>query len=167
MAEYAPERWHDFFVMVGGGVAVLAGLVFVALSLNLKEIVEDATHRARASATIVGFTSIFVLSGLALMAAQDGRWVGIEWLAASLVYAYAYVDGYARSVRLGGAWTGRTALRIAWAALTFAAQVTGSVMLIAGIGEGAIVAAIGLMLHIASLISGAWLLMVGICAEKR
>jgi hypothetical protein len=32
---YQPEQWHDFFVMVGGAAAALAGLVFVALSLNL------------------------------------------------------------------------------------------------------------------------------------
>jgi hypothetical protein len=32
---YQPEQWHDLFVMVGGGAATLAGLVFVAMSLNL------------------------------------------------------------------------------------------------------------------------------------
>jgi hypothetical protein len=32
---YRPEEWHDFFVMLGGAAAVLTGLVFVALSLNL------------------------------------------------------------------------------------------------------------------------------------
>ena len=32
---YRPEQWHDFFITVGGGAAVLTGLVFVAMSLNL------------------------------------------------------------------------------------------------------------------------------------
>jgi hypothetical protein len=32
---YRPEFWHDFFVMVGGRAAVLSGLVFVAMTLNL------------------------------------------------------------------------------------------------------------------------------------
>jgi hypothetical protein len=29
------ELWYDFFLMVGGGSAALAGLVFVAMSINL------------------------------------------------------------------------------------------------------------------------------------
>jgi len=29
------EQWHDFFLMVGGGAAALAGLVFIAMSINL------------------------------------------------------------------------------------------------------------------------------------
>ena len=28
------DRWTDFFVMVGGGSAALAGLIFVAISIN-------------------------------------------------------------------------------------------------------------------------------------
>src|SRR5262245_21906398 len=45
---YRPEQWHDFFVMVGGSAAVLTGLVFVALSLNVNVVIKDATHRYRA-----------------------------------------------------------------------------------------------------------------------
>ena len=39
------------FVMVGGGAAALTGLVFVAMSLNLAMIAQDATHRFRAIGT--------------------------------------------------------------------------------------------------------------------
>jgi hypothetical protein len=28
------DKWHDFFIMVGGGAAALTGLVFVAMSLK-------------------------------------------------------------------------------------------------------------------------------------
>jgi len=45
---YRPDQWHDFFMMVGGGTAALTGLVFVAMSLNLRVIDQDATHRYRA-----------------------------------------------------------------------------------------------------------------------
>jgi hypothetical protein len=163
---YEPEHWHDFFLMVGGGAAALAGLVFVAMSLNLKAVVEDATHRARAGATMVGFTSIFILCGLALMAHQTELWLGIEWLAATVAYAYVYIAGYVQSLRLQGSDSGRTGFRRTFAALCALAQIVGSGMLIAGVGEGALVAAVGLMLNIASLVSGAWLLMVGICNDK-
>ena len=162
---YEPELWHDFFLMVGGGAAALAGLVFVAMSINLKAIVHDATHRARAGATMIGFTSMFILSGLALVAHQTAFWLGIEWLATTAIYAYVYVAGYVASLRLHGSDTGRTGYRITIAALCTIAQIVGSVMLMANMGEGALVAAVGLMLNIGSLVSGAWLLMVGICDE--
>jgi hypothetical protein len=32
---YQPAEWHYFFLMIGGGAAALAGLVFVAMSINL------------------------------------------------------------------------------------------------------------------------------------
>jgi len=49
---YQPGQWHDFLVMVGGGAAALTGLVFVALSLNLNVVTQDATHRYRAIGTL-------------------------------------------------------------------------------------------------------------------
>ena len=42
---YRPDEWHDFFIMVGCGAAVLTGLVFVAMSLNIHVITQDPTHR--------------------------------------------------------------------------------------------------------------------------
>jgi hypothetical protein len=44
---YQPGLWHDYFVMVGGGSAALTGLVFVAMTLHLPEIVSDPVQRHR------------------------------------------------------------------------------------------------------------------------
>lgn len=68
---YRPDQWRDFFIMVGGGAAVLTGLVFVAMSLNVHEINRDATHRYRAIGTLTGFTSAFVICSLVLMGGQN------------------------------------------------------------------------------------------------
>src|SRR6266498_5943032 len=51
---YRPDQWHDFFITVGGGAAALTGLVFVAMSLNVAVIAQDATHRYRAIGTLTG-----------------------------------------------------------------------------------------------------------------
>jgi hypothetical protein len=40
---YQPGQWHDFLVVAGGGAAAMTGLVFVALSLNLNVVTQDAT----------------------------------------------------------------------------------------------------------------------------
>ena len=39
------NQWHDFFLMMGSGAAALTGLVFVAMTLNLGEIVKEITHK--------------------------------------------------------------------------------------------------------------------------
>ena len=56
----------------------LTGLVFVAMSLNLKEIAFDATHRNRAINTLTGLALVFMRCSLVLMGAQDHRSIGAE-----------------------------------------------------------------------------------------
>jgi hypothetical protein len=51
---FIPGQWTNFFLLVGTGAVTLTGLVFVAMSLNLKVIARDATHRNRAINTLTG-----------------------------------------------------------------------------------------------------------------
>ena len=55
---YRPEQWNDFFILVGTGAVTLTGLVFVAMSLNLKVIASDATHRYRAINTLTALALV-------------------------------------------------------------------------------------------------------------
>ena len=43
-----PEQWNNFFFMVGGGAAGLAGLIFVAMSINPEIVIRDTTHKNQA-----------------------------------------------------------------------------------------------------------------------
>ena len=61
------DQWNNFFIMVGGGAAALAGLVFIATSIKLPIIARDATHKNRAIATMTGFTAVFLICALALI----------------------------------------------------------------------------------------------------
>src|SRR5580704_2912122 len=79
------DQWNNFFVMVGGVAAALAGLVFIAMSINLSIITRDATHKNRAIATMTGFTAVFMICAFALIGSQNYRWIGVEWLVISLV----------------------------------------------------------------------------------
>ena len=45
--DYRPELWHDLYVMLGSSSAALIGLLFVATSLHLKEIVNNRIFRLR------------------------------------------------------------------------------------------------------------------------
>ena len=42
MSTYDVEPWHDLYVMVGGAAAALAGLIFVAVSVNHIQILARA-----------------------------------------------------------------------------------------------------------------------------
>lgn len=42
MTAYQPAAWHDLFVTAGGSAAALTGLIFVAVSINLREIIARA-----------------------------------------------------------------------------------------------------------------------------
>jgi hypothetical protein len=65
-----PEQWNNFFVMVGSGAAALAGLIFVAMSINHEIIFRNTTHKNRAINMLTGFTAIFMASGIALIGNQ-------------------------------------------------------------------------------------------------
>jgi len=153
--------------MVGGGAAALTGLVFVAMSLNLEGVTQDFTHRNRAVGTLTGFTYAFILSGLALMGEQNNLILGIEWLALSTVAGIVYLGGYVHAVRQGGSRAGLSLARTLFGTMCFLAQIVGSVLLMLGYIAGLYLAAGGMMVFFASLISGAWLLLVGICDEKK
>jgi hypothetical protein len=65
--------WRDHFVMVGGGAAALTGLVFVAMSLHLSDIVSNPAHRHRARTILTALTVVFIRCGLVLMGGQTAR----------------------------------------------------------------------------------------------
>jgi hypothetical protein len=157
------DAWHDFFLMVGGGAAALAGLVFVAMSINLKIIVQDGTHKNRAIATLVGYTAVFMICGLGLLANQPYLWLGVEWFAISAVALYVYVRGLVRVSHHGGSGFGSSSLRILTGIAGYAAQIIGSLMLAVGYIAGLYIASVAMVLSFASLISGAWLLIVAAC----
>jgi len=158
---YEPEQWNNFFVLVGTGSAALTGLVFVALTINLKGIAQDATHRYRAINMLSGFTAAFVISALALMGHQTHRTLGIEWLLVSLLAAGVNTNGYVQGFRLAGSRYALSLVRIIGGSLCYLGQIIGSVMLFLGYRTGIYVAAVALIVNFYFLVSGSWLLIVG------
>jgi len=87
------EPWHDFYVMTGGAAAALTGLLFVAMSIHLREIAEDATRRLRARVTLQGLVVALVVSGLALLPGQDVRVFGLELMIIALsVVVFGFIQ---------------------------------------------------------------------------
>ena len=90
---FRPGQWTDFFLLVGTGAVALTGLVFVAMSLNLKAIAVDVTHRYRAINTLTGLALVFMRCALVLMGAQDHQSIGIELFVICGISAAVFAKG--------------------------------------------------------------------------
>lgn len=160
------DLWSNFFVMVGGGTAALAGLIFVATAANLRVILGNATHRNRAINMLSGFTAVFMACGCGLVGHQSLRALGVEWLAVWLIATAIFVRGYVVAIRAGMSSIGLNTARLAGGTACYVAEVVAALLLIAGRSAGLYVAGLAAIVLFAFLISGAWLLMVGIYEEQ-
>ena len=160
------DQWHDFFVMVGGSAAVLTGLVFVALSLNVEVITRDAAHRYRAIDTLAGMAGVFVICALVLMGDQSSLAIGVEWFLGAAVSFAILFYGYRQAVRRGGsrAWL-RTRRAFILEGL-YVAELVGAAMVVAGNASGLYLAAVAMVAALAFMITAAWLLVVGAAANS-
>jgi hypothetical protein len=164
---YRPDQWHDFFITVGGAAAALTGLVFVAMSLNIRVIAQDATHRYRAIGTLAGFTAIFVICSLGVMGGQDHRAVGLEWLVVAAAAAVVYVYGYIQAIRFGESSVGLRSPRLVAGTTLHIGEIVGAALLLGGYIAGLYLAAIAMIGMLAFMISGAWLLIMGISEPRQ
>ena len=156
----------SFFVMVGGGSAALAGLVFVALSINPEAIFQNSTHKNRAINMLSGFSAIFMACGLALIGNQSLQALGVEWLFLWLIAMFIFVRGYVVALRAGMSSIGLNVPRLGGGTLCYLAEVIGAAFLVFGYSAGLYIAAIATIALFAFLISGAWLLIIGVYEDQ-
>jgi hypothetical protein len=166
-AGYVAGQWSNFFVLVGTGAAALTGLVFVALTINLKGMVQDATHRYRAINMLSGFTAAFIICALSLMGAQTYRTIGIEWLIVSLLATTINTNGYVQGFRLGSSRFALNGFRIVGGSACYLGQMIGAVMLCIDNGAGIYIGAVALIANFFFLVSGSWLLIVGTSPDSN
>jgi hypothetical protein len=166
MEVYDPQRWTDFFILVGTGSATLAGLVFVAMTINSRVLNADATHKYRAINMLSGFTAVFVLSALALMGQQTYRSLGVEWLVVSTLATAINTNGYLQAYRVRSSRYALGSMRILGGSACYVGQIVGAVMIFLGEKAGLYLAATALIANFCFFVSGAWLLIVGTLRES-
>jgi hypothetical protein len=155
---FRPGQWTDFFLLVGTGAVTLTGLVFVAMSLNLKVIAIDATHRNRAINTLTGLALVFMRCALVLMGAQTHRSIGAELFVVSGISAAVFIKGYVRALRMGN---GLRITRIIGGSLVHAAEMIGAALFFFGHLFGLYIAALAIVTNTCYMITAAWLLVIG------
>jgi hypothetical protein len=97
---FAPADWHEFFEAAAAASAALLGLLFVAISINLKQILEHRHLPGWAAGTLGALLSGLVVCNFGRAAGQSNRALGVEILATCAVVAtQAIFGGEAESER--------------------------------------------------------------------
>lgn len=160
---YDAAAWRDYFVMVGGGAAALTGLVFVAMTLHLQDIVNHPVHRHRARTILTGLTAVFLRCGLILMGNQSRQAVAVEIIAVLVVVETILYRSLVEAIR---AQDRAVLVRGVGSFATLVLEQVGAVILFAGSASGLYVVALGMLSSFVFMVTGAWLLLVGVEATQ-
>ncbi|HZZ20570.1 MAG TPA: hypothetical protein VFE25_14440 [Opitutaceae bacterium] len=157
------ESWHDFFVACAGAAAGLAGLVFVAISINLKQILERPGQAERAGETVIPLASVLLISLIGLVpdigkrtfAWELVRLGGLAWFITTWIEVRAiWRRHYVRSLHI---WT-----RIAINQPANLLVVIAGLSLLTGFGGGLDWMAAGAIFSFAGALINAWVLLIEI-----
>ncbi len=80
-----PAVWQNFYIMIGTANAAITGLLFVALSLHLKQILAHPIYKPRAVLVLGILTTQIVISAIVL-SPQTRVLMGIEVLILNLFF---------------------------------------------------------------------------------
>jgi len=163
---YSPEQWHDFFVMVGGGAAALTGLVVVAMSLHLDAIVRHTALKDRARAALTGLAGVFARCALVLMGGQSGQAVAFELFAVCAVFGGSGLAGFWQVLRDAEPTPRAFAYRLVCHTACYVVEMIGAVLLFLGFSAGLYVVGVAMVSNFYFMISGSWLLLVGISQDR-
>lgn len=154
-------EWTDFFIAAAGASAALAGLIFVAVSINLARILEFPRLPWRVAEALVALLSVLFISMAALSGGQSLRAAGAEivvlatatWLAQTVFLVITLRDPQQRR---------SVAVRIPLNQAPPVTFLVGGVLLCAGQGGGLDWFLPATLLSFTAGIFGAWILLIEI-----
>ena len=160
---YQPEQWHDLYVMLGTSSAALIGLLFVATSLHLDEIVSNRVYRIRALYNSIYLIMTLIHAALVLMP-QPMIWLGVEIAAINCfvlllsinVYKVVYSDG--EEARRGGFYHYRATTII----IALLMGIGGGVGLARQSSWGLYLETVSYVTFLVSVVLNAWSIMLGV-----
>jgi hypothetical protein len=162
---YALTTWHEYFIAAAGATAALSGLIFVAVSINLRTILDEeqklgSSHlTGRALESLVALLVVLGISLLGLDPSLGHEAFAIVLLAAAAVSALSPARAYLayRSTRIKPIGFG---IRLALAVLLVSSYLVASVTLISQAGGGLHWLVSSFLVAIAIAASNAWVLLV-------
>jgi hypothetical protein len=158
---YDPSEWSDLFVAAAGASAALAGLLFVAVSINIERILQFAGLPERALETVLLLMTVLLVSLFGLIPGQSNGALGLELLGLGLVVG----AGVARlPLRTGSPQDGPVPVLARWAirALALLPVLVGGASLLAESGGGLYWVVAGMVFAVVGAVASAWVLLVEI-----
>lgn len=158
------EGWGEFAVAAAGATGALAGLVIVAISVNVTRIAASKPLVAGAAGTIASLVHGVVASLLVLIPEQSRAALATELLVSTLIAAAFYVRAIAIDVgayrRRDGMTAPILAMVIALSIVQYAPFLIACGMLFADLATGLFAVAGGVILLVAVSMLNAWLLLI-------
>jgi modulator of FtsH protease len=159
---YDPSEWHDLFVATAGASAALAGLVFVAVSINIERILKFPGLPERALETVLLLLAALLVSIVGLIPGQGHVALGTELLLVSLVVVAVIVRQPTMISTSAG--DPRSWLISRWTVRLMGTVplVVGGASVLAESGGGLYWVVAGIVLAIVGAVANAWVLLVEI-----
>ena len=160
---YDPSAWHDLFVATAGAAAALAGLLFVAVSINVERILQYAWLPVRAAETLAALVGQLLLAILVLIPAESTTPLGIELAVLGLGLTGVAVVALVRTRLARGGTAGAVDAWPAVIAVVAALPIAvAGVSLLAGAGGGLTWLVPAIVVGFAGAVLNAWVLLIEI-----
>ena len=130
------DQWSDFFVASVGASAALAGLVMVAISVNVKAILDGPALPARAASTVAILVLILACTTVGLIKAQSLRALGTELLIFGVIGLVPALYSTGAGLRVPGRPWGERVFHIVVGQATPALFMVAGGLLVAGSAAG-------------------------------
>jgi hypothetical protein len=161
MTAYDLGDWHEQFIMVGGAAAAIAGLIFVAVSLNHEHILDAPVLPSLAAQTLGLLIGLVLLSVIMLTPDQPHALAGGE-ITGLGVLSFAFVTS--ANVRIGTHDSRRwwTISRLLLGAVATVPMIVGGISFLVGAGGGLYWLTLDVILAILVAVYYAWILLIEI-----
>ncbi len=159
---YDPSEWSDLFVATAGASAALAGLVFVAVSINVDRILKLSGIPERALETVLLLLGVVLVAIVGLIPGQSEVALGVELLALGLVLGGVIARLERRSLQGTPQPPSQVRLRVFLIAAGTLPFIVGGASLLAEFGGGLYWIVGGIVFAIAGAVGNAWVLLVEI-----
>jgi modulator of FtsH protease len=160
---YSPGEWGNFAIGLTTASGALTGLVFVAVSIRVNEVLDDPFHRRRTESTFVILLATLTASLLLLIPSQGRVAVALEMLLIGTVLAYRAVHtwpvvraSYRREAVVSYGVGAFAHVLLCLGAISLLTQTAGGLYIVAG----------ALVLELVRALSDIWVLFSGITDDR-
>jgi modulator of FtsH protease len=148
-----PAAWQNFYVMMGGANAALTGLVFVALSIHLREVLDHPLLRPRAVIALTVLTTQIVIAAIVLVP-QSAQLMGVEIFAVNAAFLAVDLRNRVPNAPITRARLLSFLIRMVY--------IASAISLMVGIGGGFYLLALVVTVTLARTMSSAWALLTAL-----